>query len=336
MAYSRKYYSYRGRRNRTKTVLTVVLLAVILAAVVVILLQRHMVYDETGTPYLELPWQREEEQPVETPPLEELELTIENQTPLAPEMQAVLLPEGQLTHQRREECLQSAGCETAVLTLKGSRVYFDAQAALSGTVSVAEDTAALLASVTAGEAHSIARMSCFHDPVAANSDVENLALKNTGGYIFYDGANSQWLDPAKPAARQYLCALAQEIAALGFDELLLTGVSYPTEGKLDKIAYGDAPKEENLLAFLGELRAALEPYAVVLSVEVPAAVVAEGRDDAVGLTLAGVAAAADRIYAPAAPEQAEAFAAAVEAAGADFVPMVEGSAPENGSWLMIQ
>ena len=29
--------------------------------------------------------------------------------------------------------------------------------------------------------------------------------KNTGGFIFYDGNNLNWLDPGKPAARQYLC-----------------------------------------------------------------------------------------------------------------------------------
>lgn len=41
-----------------------------------------------------------------------------------------------------------------------------------------------------------ARIACFHDPKAANADVEGMGLKNTGGYIFYDGNNSQWLDPA--------------------------------------------------------------------------------------------------------------------------------------------
>ena len=41
-----------------------------------------------------------------------------------------------------------------------------------------------------------------------------MGLKNTGGYIFYDGNNSQGLDPAKPAAREYLCGLAKEAAEL--------------------------------------------------------------------------------------------------------------------------
>ncbi len=41
-------------------------------------------------------------------------------------------------------------------------------------------------------------MSCFLDPIAAaRADVEGMGLKNTGGYIFYDGNNGNWLDPSK-------------------------------------------------------------------------------------------------------------------------------------------
>ena len=58
MARSRGYSSYRGRRSKGKAALAAVLVLVILAAVVVILLQKHIVYDETGTPHLEVPWRQ--------------------------------------------------------------------------------------------------------------------------------------------------------------------------------------------------------------------------------------------------------------------------------------
>ena len=51
-------------------------------------------------------------------------------------------------------------------------------------MSTAEDTAAALAEGTESSYHSIGRMSCFLDPIAARADVEGLGLKNTGGYIF--------------------------------------------------------------------------------------------------------------------------------------------------------
>lgn len=345
MAGPRGYRNYRGRTPKWKIALAVVLVLVILAALAVIAIQQRVVYDETGTPHLPLPWQ---EQDAAEPPEElgEVDLTIQGPEPRE-EITAFAAAETPLTRDGwaavRAERLQSASpvYNAAVVTLKDSAgtVYFDAAAAVSGAVRTAADTDAALADVTGEDAllFSIARLSCFHDPKAANSDVEGMGLKNTGGYIFYDGNNSQWLDPGKPAARQYLCELAREAAALGFDEILLTDVSYPTEGKLDKIDYGEDMKEQNLTAFLEELREALEPYSVALSIEVPEAVLTEGGDSASGLRLAELAPRVDRIYAAAAPEQVEAFAAAVEAADASamFVPELEAYDPAVGSCLLL-
>lgn len=98
--------------------------------------------------------------------------------------------------------------------------------------------------------------------MAARADVEGMGLKNTGGYIFYDGNNGNWLDPSKPAARQYLCTLAAELAQQGFDEILLTDVGYPTVGKLDKIDYNGADRAASIRLFLEELRSALGEYGV--------------------------------------------------------------------------
>ena len=96
-----------------------------------------------------------------------------------------------------------------------------------------------------------------------------MGLKNTGGYIYYDGNDLNWLDPSKPAARQYLCGLAREIADLGFDEILLTDVGYPTTGPLDKIDYNGADRAESIRTFLEELRSALGEYGVAVSIELP-------------------------------------------------------------------
>ena len=164
-----------------------------------------------------------------------------------------------------------------------------------------------------------------------------MSLKNTGGYIFYDGNNSQWLDPAKPAAREYLCGLAKEAAELGFDEILLTDVSYPTVGKLDKINYGEGEKSANLMAFLKEMRAALEPYGVALSIEVPEAVISQGYDDDAGLLLAAIAPQVDRIYAVTTEENAPALAQSVSNAHetTQFVPELTDAGPTLDSFLIF-
>ena len=347
MGYSRGYHSYRGRRSKGKIALAVLLVLVILAAIAVMLLSRQIVYDETGTPHLELPWQ--EEPAAETPPEEpELDLTI--QEPEQPEaLRAFAVKEQPLTQAIWGEAYSNSqmpdnagrGYNAVAVTMKGpgGTVYFDSAAAVAGSVSLGEDTAEAISLMNGDDTgyDTIARLSCFHDPKAANRDVENMGLKNTGGYIFYDGRNSQWLDPAKPAAREYLCGLAKEVAELGFHEILLTDVSYPTEGKLDKIAYGETEKSANLTAFLEELRTALEPYGTTLSMEVPVSVLTEGYSEAAGLVLSEIAPRVDRIYAAASPEEVPALTAAVTAAceTTDFVPELTAMDPSlTGSWLL--
>ena len=343
MAYSRGYHSYHGRTPRWRIVLMALLVVVILVAVAVIALSRYIVYDEEGTLQMELPWQ---EEPVKETPDPPLDLTIEE--PVKPQTLRGFSAPVPLTRESWSHSLDQAketfDCNAAAVTLKDAtgNVYFNSTVALPGTVRFQEgETDAALAAVVAysqsTEGHSIARLSCFHDPKAANRDVESMGLKNTGGYIFYDGNNSQWLDPAKPAAREYLCGLAKEAAELGFDEILLTDVSYPTVGKLDKINYGEGEKSANLTAFLKEMRAALEPYGVALSIEVPEAVISQGYDDDAGLLLAAIAPQVDRIYAVTTEENAPALAQAVSNAHetTQFVPELTDAGPTLDSFLIF-
>ena len=344
MAYSNNYRSYRGRTPRWRIAVMVLLVVVILASVAVIALSRNIVYDESGTPQLELPWKEEPEE--QTPELP-LDLTIKE--PERPKMlRAFAVKEQPLTQAVWGEAYSISqmpdnaerGYNAVAVTVKGAggTVYFDSAVAVSGSVSLGEDTAEAI-SLMNGDGtgyDTIARLSCFHDPKAANRDVEGMGLKNTGGYIFYDGNNSQWLDPAKPAAREYLCGLAKEVAELGFDEILLTDVSYPTVGKLNKIDYGEGEKSVHLAAFLEEMRAALAPYGVALSIEVPEAVIAQGSDENAGLLLADIASRVDRIYAPAAAAEVPALDRAVRdaAAFAEFVPELSEADPAVDSFLL--
>ena len=131
-------------------------------------------------------------------------------------------------------------------------------------------------------------------------------------------------------------ALAKEAAELGFAEILLTDVSYPTVGKLDKIDYGEGEKSAHLAAFLEEMRAALEPYGVVLSIEVSEAVIAQGSDEDAGLMLADIAPRVDRIYAPTAAAEVPALTRAVRAVSqaAEFVPELTEADSAAGSFLV--
>ena len=344
MGGTKGYRSYRGRVSKGRVVLIVVLVLVILASVAVIWLQDYVVYDEDGRAHVVLPWQEQQPAEEETPP-QNVEVTI--QEPEQPERLAVFsVSAAPLTQSAwQEERIAASASSSLVynavaLTLKDSagHICFAAAGAADGTVTTAEDTAAALTEMTESSYHTIARMSCFLDPIAARADVEGMGLKNTGGYIYYDGNDLNWLDPSKPAARQYLCGLAREIADLGFDEILLTDVGYPTTGPLDKIDYNGADRAESIRTFLEELRSALAEYDVVISIELPAEVLTAGTDDTAGLVLADIAPLVDRIYAVTTADQIPALTAAVTAASeaTDFAAELTAYGPDvTGSCLIL-
>ena len=176
--------------------------------------------------------------------------------------------------------------------------------------------------------------------------MDGMGLKNTGGYIFYDGNNSQWLDPGKAVARDYVCGIAREAAELGFDELILTDVSYPTAGKLDKIDLSNAQPGEDgtdgrqlvLARFLREVRSAL-PEGVILSLELPSETVRAGYDTDAGQALSALAPLVDRVYVRTTAAEVPALETAVKAASPEcgFVPeLTERPAETVENWLIIE
>lgn len=321
--YGKSYHSYRGRTPKWKVILSIVLILVIVVSVGFLALQRYIVYDETGTPHFLLPGgnetPREEVLPQASLVVEEPEVTAEDR-----ETRLYLAASPVVTQAEAQEVLTAARqYDGPIVTVKDEtgKVYFRSTTALSSGAQ--DETAGAIAALVEGADHTAARLVCFADPKAANSDVEGKGLKNTGGYIFYDGLNHQWLDPAKEDARAYLVQLAVECAELGFDEIILASVSYPTEGKLHKIAYGDTPQDENLGTFLREVTEALEGYDVTVTVEMTAEGILVGTDDG-GLTVETAAKYAHRICAVTEAGEMENLATIVGRYGerAEFVPIL--------------
>ena len=351
MAGPRGYSSYRGKSPRGKIALAVLLVLVIVGAAAVIRLQKYVVYDDSGRPRLELPWSSGQSAgsaagSEEEPP--DANLTI--QEPERTDARAVRLPVGPLTDWA-EAWAQAgdghSGCNAAVYTVKApdGSVYLDSQAVLPGALKTVEGTGAAVGDMLKADGvYTVAEIACFRDPIAASGDLDGMGLKNTGGYVFYDGNSDRWLDPAKPAARQYLIDLASGCAAMGFDEILLTDVSYPTEGKLNKIDYGAAAVAlpgsltDEITSFLKQMQTALAEYGVKLSVLLPADLLLSGDPAGVsGQSLSEIAPLVDRIYAAADDASAvEHLQAAVTAAGKDteLVPVLTSLEGTDGSWLL--
>lgn len=333
MAGARGYHTYRGRTPKGKIALAVVLVLIILASAVFIFIQQFVVYDASGTPHLQLPGSQTQQEETEPDETEDVELTID--TPALTGAKLHALAQAPLTAADAQVAL-TAGGDGVVVTLKDSEgyVYYDsAMPQASASIQTQADTAAALSTLTGSEdCYTVARISCLLDPRAARADVEGMGLKNTGGYIFYDGNNLNWLDPSKSGTQEYLGGLVKECASMGFDEILLTDVSFPTEGKLNKIAYPGAGMQESIRAFLMAMDTALAAYPdVKLSVELPESVITLGQDETAGLVLSEIAPLVDRIYTETTEGSIPALEAAVEAAGeeAAFIPELT-AAPADG------
>ena len=330
---TRGYSGYRGRRSPWKVLAAILLVLVILAAAGVIVLQRYLVYDASGTPHLRLPGQEEPQPPASSsaPGSSSQDLGPVDVTIDLPERQAVLGVLAEEVGAKLSDFPAEGDLSALAVTLKG------ADGALRGGWQDDPEVQALLAD---DSRYAIARISCFLDGQTARSQVKELGLENTGGYIFYDADNRNWLDPGKAAARQYLTELIRQAAEAGFDEVLLTDVSYPTAGKVDKIAYSAADRRESLRLFLTEARGVLAEFeGVQLSVAVPAELLAEGENDLSGQSLADIAALADAVYAPCGGGDYEDYAAVVSAAAAEgkhtaFVALFDGEGYPPKEYLL--
>lgn len=335
------YRSYRGRTPKGKIALAAVLVLVIVASLLVIVLQEYVIYDAEGNARMELPWQTAQEDKSDESGRDPAEVDVVVQEPETPAGSRVLwLTDTPLTGISGAEALAASGCNAVAVTMKDSSgsVYYDSEAALPAARKAADTTAAALKELTDSGAHTVARLSCLLDSRAAAADVEGRGLKNTGGYLFYDGNNLNWLDPSKEGTRTYVSQLAQECAALGFDEILLTDFTFPTEGKLDKIQYPEEGRESSLAGLLEAVRSALDQAGygdVLLSVELPAETVLTGRNEAAGLALSELAPLTDRIYSRTIATQAQALSDAVKAAGGGvFVPELQTQPQDLAAYLV--
>ncbi len=340
MAQGSQYGSYRGRKPLGKLLLAIILILVIAAAGVFMFLQRYMVYDEDGNLKLELPGHDSSQTSTPKPPISSEDITIiidrkEPEEPQMPELPVelphepevngtLLLTETPLTDWTAARQRLPENVSGVCLTVKDADgiVYVDSQAAVRlsrRVLSLKPTTEQAIADLTEEEGlHTVARINCLLDPKVPILDVRALGVRQKTGYLFYDEAGASWLDPTKEAVRNYLTGLTRECAEMGFDEILLTHVSYPTSGQLDKINYGERSKEENLAAFVQAVRDALADQNVKLSLELPADVIRTGGSEATGQSLKVLAPLVDCIYAE---------ATAADAAG--LAKLVKATAPET-------
>lgn len=337
------YDTYHGR-NRFATFLKVliVLLLLLLAAGLAALffLEPYLVYSADGV-RLELPpfFQGQEDTPVTaTQPPVVVSTAQPTATPERQEEFRGITLEGTALYDGTAQAQsQQAGANAVIFDMKaddGSLAYISQQKIAQTAGVCAEDPAinAAIQLVNSGELYTVARVSCFRDNTIPRWN-NDWAVRGSGGN-WRDEGNSRWLSVGNAEARAYVVGICQELAGLGFDEILLDNCGYPVQGRVERISTGEDYDPEQLTGpveqFFQELQTALADYPEVKVSVVTTPQMLSGVGDTSGLTLTlleeysvRVLAAADESGTLPTPEQLS------------VVPIVEAPGGAEEQWAVL-
>lgn len=309
------YDTYRGRspfRSVLKWIIALLAVVLILAVAALVWLQQYMVYSSDGGK-LVFPWTEQStpfpsQTPSSAPPLVSPSVVVISPDIPAPEaLHAAFLPREALYDGSAEQALLAAGAQAAVFDMKaddGTLAYVSAQAlAIQANASSADPAvnAAIQELNRLDGLYTVARVSCFKDNKLSDADW-GLSITTNSGYRWSDPDDLRWSSPAHQTVQAYVTAVCVELAALGFDEILLDNAGYPTQGNLAYIKPGAAYDKSQLSTVIGsfykDVRAALADYpGVKLSVVTDRSTLESGQDALSGQTLSALAESADRIWA---------------------------------------
>lgn len=299
---ARGYSQYRGRKSWLHYVLAA--LAVILALALIVAVLALLFFPDRVREVLSLPQSAASAPPLPSDALDDI-LVVEpsatpSPTPLptpAPSMSprrdtpmglVSTTPEALRSGDAPGALKAQQGAVTAMKPASGRLPFLlnGAPAAVSAEdVTLAEQYRAANAALD----YSAAYVSCFLDEAVA-AENPALTLKAPGALTpWLDEAGHAWLDPANEEVQRYLIALCQELAGLGFDEIILDNAGYPD---------GELAQPEVLSGFYAALSAALSDlgYNGRLSVIATKDVFEKSVDAATGQSLSAVAQCFERVY----------------------------------------
>jgi len=146
----------------------------------------------------------------------------------------------------------------------------------------------------------IARMVMFKDEVLAAARPEWAATYQDGRpYVDLEGL--RWVDPFRREVRDYNLELAREVALMGFDEVQLDYVRFPSDGSTRGLTFSEESTFESrtraMNEFCGEMAAVLAPTPAFYSADIFGLVVwvDPGRDMGIGQRLDDIAPHVDYI-----------------------------------------
>ena len=182
--------------------------------------------------------------------------------------------------------LLRAGGNTIVLDIKdraGTLSYMSAVplavSSQAGSMAAIRNPELLVELLHQRGIHVVARLTCFYDRHLARTHPELLPRSREGG-LWPKERRRGWLDPSLPIVWDYLIGLAQEVAAMGVDEIQLDYVRFPTDRDVEDAVFAYDPAEQAtydvITGFVAAMRQSLPT--VLLSADI-FGVVVWGRDE---------------------------------------------------------
>jgi len=118
--------------------------------------------------------------------------------------------------------------------------------------------------------YTIARLVIFKDNPLAQARPD-LAVKRADGTLWTDLEGLAWTNPFRREVWDYNIAIAKQVAALGFDEINLDYIRFPSDGDMGSIVYAElntpATRTKTIREFMAALQDALKPYGVFISAD---------------------------------------------------------------------
>lgn len=113
-----------------------------------------------------------------------------------------------------------------------------------------QDVSKVLADFHQADIYVIARQTVFQDPLLAHARPD-LAFKNKQGNVWQDHKNLAWLNPSQKEVWEYNLKIAEELIALGFDEINFDYMRYPSDGDMANMNY-EMPADKTRVQVMSE------------------------------------------------------------------------------------
>lgn len=137
----------------------------------------------------------------------------------------------------------------------------------------------------------VARVTVFQDSKLAKTRLA-LALKKQDGSLWKDTGGYPWIDPASREVWEYTVNLSKRAVDMGFDEVQLDYVRFPSEGTLNKISYPSydsvTPKMNIITDFMKYFHDEMKSHSprTMLSADIFGYTFLRGNDNGIGQRLA--------------------------------------------------